>query len=221
MEFIIRISDLFKEVKNHVDVTQLSDKGMVIDRFKLNLPDLISCLTSSTDISWETPILPSNCVKYISHGTPVKCDVYIELPKNQWVVSYAEHHFKVGFPRMILKYQIYGNNIQDLFIVAVKDGEKISGDTPLYYFPYTNMHSNHRVCMGQTQFPPLKAIRDLESMHLLFFAAPFSHENGAKTLLNLGLSKLFEKFSKTDFDDEILIPVGKTFNELFKFETKN
>ncbi|MDC3424283.1 hypothetical protein NC797_07145 [Aquibacillus sp. 3ASR75-11] len=204
-----------------VDITQKQANGVILGEYKMSLSDFIKSLSSSsTDgVRHETPILPNNCIKLVS--TIRGYEVLIELPKRKIPVEYRKKQVTIGFPRMIFKYSIVGESIRSLKIVAVKDSGRINENTGVFYFPYSNVHhSSGEVCMGTNQFPKIDCLSQLDSVHYLFFAAPFGDDYGTMSLAGAGLSELFNKFIDREFDDDLLIPMNSTVKEFFNLNAE-
>jgi len=193
--------------------------------------------------SFETPILPQNCLKYINRpagyrtvnavnqsGESVSLKmksyeqvIFIEVPKKRFDISYYNSEMKdVGFPRLIFGYVIKDQRIQSIYLFAIKDGGRIKDSTMLYKFPYANVIQG-KVCMGSNSLPTIKEIAQLGSMHNLFFAAPSSscYFNGSRNASGINdLRDLYNRMSGQDFPEDWLeskeITFGQFCNNLLK-----
>lgn len=215
MEFHIKITDRLRNFSEHVEVKQTQD-GMVIGEYKMALNDIIRALSNSSTegIGHQTPFLPRNCIKLLTNTYGY--DVFIELEKRQWQIEHTEEgKLMLGFPKLVLKYSVVKDTIQNLKMFAVKDKGLITGDTEMYFFPYSNVHHDSgNVCMGMNVFPEIKHLNQLEKMHLLFFSAPFGNDYGSMAIGH-NLNSLLKTFRDKSFDDEVLMPMNQTFNEVF------
>ncbi|WP_209124375.1 hypothetical protein [Alkalihalobacillus sp. BA299] len=192
-------------------------------KYKMSLNDLLRVLSSSTSgARAESPFLPKNCFKHVK--TSRGYEVYVEIPKQRWMINFNGNMFEVGFPRLIFRYDCIlrstekGNkySVEIARIVAVKGNERITGDTPLFQFPYSHVESNGKVCMGGNKFEEISCLTELETKHNIFFHSPFSTDWGAKTKLGRDVAILFSsEFNQKDFDDEVLLPMDYSFNKLF------
>jgi hypothetical protein len=222
MKFQITITDNLHSFNDYVEVVQTKDSGEKLV-YQMTLLDLIHSLSSSSAeyIKEESPNLPANCRKFVKKNNGKEYDVYIEIPKQQWNVELNGNPFKVGFPRLIFKWNLSKTSagkwkVSLSKIVAVKGTRRISADTPVYQFPYSNVDSNGNVCMGGNQWPEISDMAELETLHSVFFHSPFSNDWGAKTKLNKRLEELFgDIFNEKDFDDEVLVPYGRSFSQFF------
>ncbi|PGT82200.1 hypothetical protein [Bacillus sp. AFS040349] len=216
MEFLIKITDRLRNFSDPVDVIQKNEVGVTLGEYSMSLSNLIKSLTSSITEGerMETPFLPKNCIKCVTKVTGY--EIYIEIPKRQWQINYNGKTETIGFPRLLFTYSLSGNDIQNLKIVAVKENGYIKGDTDLFYFPFPNVHhSSADVCMGTNTFPRIECLNSLETMHYIFFAAPFGDDYGAVNSEGKSMKSLFESLKDSDFDDNLLVPMKVTFNEFF------
>jgi len=222
MDFQINFStDNLHKFDDLVDVLQ-KDQGRVT-QYKMSLNDLVRVLSSSTSgARAESPFLPKNCFKHVK--TSNGYEVYAEIPKQKWMINFNGNMFEVGFPRLIFRYDCTRKStekgekysVEIAKIVAVKGNERITGETPLYQFPYSHVESSGNVCMGGNKIEEIHCLTELETKHNLFFHSPFSTDWGAKTKLKKQLAELFSSdFNQKEFDDEVLLPMELTFNKLF------
>lgn len=217
MEFLIKLTDRLRSFTDYVSVTKQTEQGVVLGEYRMTLSDVIKCLTDSgiEGQRTETPFLPKNCIKLVTKLNGF--EVYIEIPKRQWLVTYQDKQMHIGFPRMVFKYDIYSNQIRFMQLVAIKDDKgRINGETPLFFFPFSNVDKeNSKVCMGSNELPTIKCLSQLDTMHNLFFSAPFGEDYGCITTEGQSVSKIFDLLKEKDFNDEWLVPIGSTFNEFF------
>lgn len=217
MEFLIKISDKIKSFSDYVIVHQKKDNGVLVGEYRMRLKDIVLALSNANSeggLTHETPFLPKNCIKITTKTN--SHEVYIEIPKRKWQITYNNQSFVVGFPRLIFKYFVSNQRIINLKVVAIKGNESINQDTELYRFPYSNVHHfSGDVCMGSNQFPEINNLADLEKMHYLFFGTPFGDDYGASTIKGMPLKDLFEEFTEREFDDDLLVPLQTTFGQFF------
>lgn len=88
--------------------------------------------------------------------------------------------------------------------MALEEGMK------LYQFPYSNVHPSGSVCTGRVVIPEFRALKDLETFHVLFFASSFNHDLTHTHTEPVG--ELFKRFENQSFDDSILMESEMTFN---------
>lgn len=215
MQFQITLTDKLLNFKDYVEVKQIQDNGAVIGEYRMALNDIIRALTDAATegVKQETPFLPNNCIKLVSDA--IGHQVFIELKKRQWPVEFNNEKFMLGFPRLVFKYYVSNKAIHHVKIFAIKEYGAINEHTEMYYFPYSNVHhESGEVCMGMNLFPKIECLTQLETMHLLFFTAPFGNDYGSRAI-GQDLEGLLKAFREKDFDDDVLMPMNKTFNEVF------
>lgn len=220
MKFIIELNDDIENFSEYVTVTKKN--GEIVEGvYKMTLNDLLTEIEDATtreeDII-ETPILPTNCVKFVWRDMfRGSADVYIQIPKNRWNITFFETPIsQVGFPRMIFNYSIDRKKVTLQTIVAIKDNGPINKDTPLYHFPFSHVSSEGHVCMGGNVFPTIEEIQQVGTFHHLFLASPFTTDYGAKTVTGKTVNQLFDVLKNKDFNDEWLLPITHTV-----FDKKN
>ncbi|MCM3443601.1 MULTISPECIES: hypothetical protein [Metabacillus] len=221
MEFLIKLTDRLRNFSDYVSVSNQTEQGVVLGEYRMTLSDVIKCLTDSgvEGTRTESPFLPKNCIKLVTKLNAY--EVFIEIPKRQWLVTYNQEQHHIGFPRMVLRYDIFEDQVRSMQLVAVREEKgRINGETPLYFFPFSNVDKeNSKVCMGNNQVPAVKCLSQLDTMHNLFFSAPFGDDYGCITSEGQSMTKLFSLLKDTSFNDEWLVPIGTTFNEYFSLDS--
>lgn len=194
-----------KDGRNTVGVTECLNG--VTTEYSITLADLLAILQSNQSLtSYISPLLPKNCIK-ITDGNVQK--VYIHVPKTQKAIFYGEKMLKLGFPHLIFKWIVQNEQIFDLYIYATKS-DKFTAETEIYRFPYSNVYHDGRVCMGANKFPVLDNIKQLETLHNLFFGAPFNGELAR----GVGIRKIIKECNNKDFNDDFLEPTGKKLKNI-------
>lgn len=230
MDYVIKLSDKIDDYEGYVEVLRLSDRfdgktesldkmvkienRLIQDLYKMTLSDLIRILSESSagGENISTPILPQNCIKHVWVNRAAKQhEVYIEIPKRRWDITYHSQAFeKVGFPRMIFKYSVSDTKVILSNIVAVQEQVILTDETPLFLFPFSNVNTDTKVCMGGNELPPIKTLSQLSTFHNIFFAAPFGDDYGSKTSNGKTIRELFTVLKDNDFNDEWLVPLKES-----------
>lgn len=209
MDILIKISDTLRSFHEYVDVRQV-DRGRVINEYKMTLHDFVEAIKSSTTQShieepvFETPILPSNCIKYLE--TTSKKIICIDVPANQWETIYADKTGLMGYPRMIFRYEVIEDRVTNLSVVSVEKG-KVTDESKVYFCPTPNVYSNGKICLGMNRFPKITSLNDLRTFHNIFFSAPFTNEVGFRVNGINSFREVFTKFENKNFDESLLIPM--------------
>lgn len=228
MEINIRMtSEQLSNFDDFVEITEIDEGRKTY--YQMSLTNLLSLLSSSdpTGQREESPILPRNCVKFVKSSDGY--EVFIDVPKKRWIINFEQNYVEVGFPRLLFKYVLSqdekGNRKYSVIIdriFALEGKEPLQGDTPLYVFPYSHVQSDGEVCMGGNVLQGVNCLSELENYHLHFIQSPFGVDYGAKTTLDKSLAELIhDTFHEKDFDDKVLLPTIKNFNEMFLLSKKD
>ena len=229
MKWQFEISDCPRNSRYPVIATQIGDNGVRKGPFYLTINDLIQALESGTksfnflaedSISDRTPILPIGTIRYATNQTKTVAVVSMEIDKKYWDIRYEDdkNFYTLGFPRMVVQYTVDLNEgyLSNMKIFAVKDDKKpITDTTPLFRFPFPNVHDNGSVCWGKNERIQVKSLVELERGFQWFVSAPFNEDLGVKTTLGIPNFRMYiEKFENQPFQDEWLIEMNKTFGDI-------
>lgn len=206
MDVLIKLTDQIKSLTDLVEV-RLENKGINVDQYYLSVNELISTLQQTLEDETEqvyfSPILPKNCIGYNKLGDSTS--FYIVFDKCIQQIHYRDEVFNIGLPKLLFIYNLHDLKILDMKVYALKDTKKVDLTTQLYKFPLANVHSDARVCMGSNSFPEIKSYVDLETMSNLFFASPFTDDEGVDVKGLTTMREIITKFQDRNFDDEMLI----------------
>lgn len=160
---------------------------------------------------YSSGVLPKGCIKHeVLSKSGDKQAVWIEVPKAQWDIHFFERPFQqVGFPRLLFRYTVYQKRVTNISVFAVKEDMALEEGMKLYQFPYSNVHPSGSVCTGRVVIPEFRALKDLETFHVLFFASSFNHDLTHTHTEPVG--ELFKRFENQSFDDSILMESEMTF----------
>ncbi|WP_028393948.1 hypothetical protein [Bacillus cihuensis] len=235
MKCQIEISDVPVNSEYPVIVKQVGENGVVRGPYYITIDNLIKALKQEPENLLDadgmrmketsTPPLPFGTIRYSSNEPKTKQRITLEIPKKEWDIRYGDEmdsFYRIGFPRMIVQFLVVtANNISrvdEMRIYAVEDNKKpITDETPLHMFPYPNVgKGNAIVCWGQNQRLEIQSLVELERAFHWFTSAPFNEDHGVRTTLGIPLFRqLIEKIEDKKFDDEWLIPMNKTFGDLY------
>ncbi|QXE03519.1 prokaryotic E2 ligase family D protein [Terribacillus sp. DMT04] len=213
MKFTIVIDDDISNFDDHVLITQ-EEENVTVAQYTMSLSDVSAALNNSRESYTyiETPLLPSNCLKYEKvDGSRVNGgfveNVFVEIPKGNFNITFEDKVYKIGVPRLIIKYSVASSRVFEIAIFALKQGQRIEEDGELFYFPFPNVaHESGVACFGANTLPKVEKIRHLETYHYLFFAAPFGADYGTRVLTNKTILQLFESLDNEEFNDDWLMP---------------
>ncbi|WP_411504315.1 hypothetical protein [Brevibacillus centrosporus] len=157
-----------------------------------------------------TPILPKNTVFYQQQldGTHIVC---LEVERQRINTIYRKEKFaSVGHPKMLFVFSVSGENITNCKVYAVKD-LRLSKETELYRFPFSNVNDNFSACWPDLNSFQLKEIAQLETLPLFFLESPSNDH----LYRGRELKEVFAALENKDFDNSLLERTGLTFGTYF------
>lgn len=163
---------------------------------------------SSTESKIETPILPTNTIKYSEKGN--SCNIILYHEKSTFTATYSDGTIFENCvrPPMILKYQL--NNDNGTFRISnssaygiVDDLLLINDNTQLFGLPFPNISSDGWICWGNNIMSGnIKSLIGLRNYIDRLFIAPFNnHLFNYSFLKNFGINDpkdLFKSLQNID-----------------------
>lgn len=202
-----------------VEVEQHSKKG-VITRKNISPESLSSCILTSRvdDESHPTGLLPEGCIAVVLEKKWAY--YYIRYPELYADFSYfgTEYpHFPI--PRLVFrfKYLLHEHKVTEACLCVVKD-ERLTRDTPTYRYPFSNVHGNQSICLGNNALPVYKDPARLHTLAAYILRMPnnddlYSERNNQ---LHAGFRDLLEQMkNKTPahYYTDVLVKDGKTLKD--------
>lgn len=197
----------------------VDDEGGVIEKDVLpnTLHALIGKALASMDGGWkETPWLPNHCIRYAIANGMQKVLIYVPATRRDiWL--YDQKIEKLPFPDIVFGFVINGTAVYKKYVVVIKESF-IQPDTPLYRYPYSNVHGDGQACWSDT--PAIEDIWQINGLPNIFFTCP---DNG--DLYFGGVNKVSDKpyrqfvesmKGKEFFPKELLMPRNETLADLWK-----
>lgn len=155
--------------KGEVIVEQES-KG-IMARKSIKADDLATCFLASRydDEQHTTGLLPEGCINVTI--TPKYTYYYIRYPDLRVDISYfGTEYLNFPIPRLVFgfKYMPQTKKVAECFVCVTKD-ERLTLDTPLYHYPFSNVRHNLSICTGNNALPIYKNPARLHTLatHLL------------------------------------------------------
>ena len=214
-DMIIRINSECAEV----EVEQRSKKG-VITRKNISPESLSDCILTSRvdDESHPTGLLPEGCIAVVMEKKHVY--YYIRYPELYADFSYYEtEYLRFPIPRLVFcfKYLPRDHKVAGVSLCVVKDG-RLTLDTPTYRYPFSNVHNNLSVCLGNNALPVYKDPARLHTLAAYILRMPnnddlYSDQNNR---LHAGFRDLLEQMkNKTPahYYTDVLVKDGKTLKD--------
>ncbi|WP_218154803.1 hypothetical protein [Paenibacillus sp. UNC496MF] len=104
-----------------------------------------------------------------------------------------------------------GTSLAKAYVACYKD-KYLRDTTPLFKFPYSNVHANGALCYFSTEV--IKDLVQLQTFAYRWRQVPNNdHLTGQRTELDASLRELFEMHQDADFNYDILAPMNTTFGE--------
>ena len=215
---IIKISSVSMEL-----IVEQTNKG-ITSRKTLTPETFAKCVLDSRydDGIHPTGFLPENCFA----ATLVGQDIiyYLRYPELCADISYYGTEYPdFPLPRLVFrfKYSPESGKVISTGLAVVGD-ERLSPDMPTYVYPFSNVHRNKSICLGNNALPVYKDPTRLHTLMRLILGFPnnddmFSAENNK---LELGYRDLLEHLKDKTSDyyyTDVLIPGKETIKDFMNW----
>ncbi|MDE7219463.1 MAG: prokaryotic E2 ligase family D protein [Oscillospiraceae bacterium] len=214
-DMIIRINSDRAEV----EVEQHSKKG-VITRKNISPESLSNCILTSRldDESHPTGLLPEGCIAVVMEKKYVY--YYIRYPELYTDFSYfgTEYpHFPI--PRLVFcfKYSPKTKKVAEASLCVVKD-ERLTLDTPTYQYPFSNVHNNLSICLGNNALPVYKDPARLHTLAAYILRLPNNNDlySSQNNRLHAGFRDLLEQMkhkTPSHYYTDVLVESRETLKD--------
>jgi hypothetical protein len=176
-------------------------------------------LRSSATNGFVTPLLPRGSIRYIESNGGWRSFCFMEVPPHRRTVYYHEAVIEdVPFPRLIFGFELMQrdgkHDITSVMLGALEDQILANEESEVYFYPYTNVYSDFKVCWGGSQLPCLDRISQLTTIPELFFNSPNSDcYYNSSNVSNLPYRELVETLKGKEFPDGFLRKTGRKLSE--------
>lgn len=189
---------------------------------RIDISDLEKALTSSfvqkrMDVEFRTGVLPKGTIEVVAVTLNDNLGHLVVIERKKCIAPFVLHVMDreplscdVGYPRLLFKFAVFAGKVKSLQIRAAKEGP-LQDDTPLYYYPYTNVYHDGNVCMGTYKYPPVKEFWNLNTYPDIFYRLPNSTDLYNRP--GITLRELIEFNREREFDDSLLEPCGETYGQ--------
>lgn len=215
---IIKISSVSMEL-----IVEQTNKG-ITSRKTLTPETFAKCVLDSRydDGIHPTGFLPENCFA----ATLVGQDIiyYLRYPELCADISYYGTEYPdFPLPRLVFRFKHSPESGKVISTgLAVVGDERLSPDMPTYVYPFSNVHRNKSICLGNNALPIYKDPTRLHTLMRLILGFPnnddmFSAENNK---LGLGYRDLLEHLKdKTSayYYTDVLIPGKETLKDFLNW----
>ena len=214
-DMIIRISSERAEV----EVEQHSKKG-VVTRKNITPESLSNCILTSRvdDESHPTGLLPEGCIAVVMEKKYVY--YYIRYPELYADISYyGTEYLHFPIPRLVFcfKYLPADRKVVDVGLCVAKD-ERLTLDTPTYRYPFSNVHSNLSVCLGNNALPVYKDPARLHTLAAYILRLPNNNDlySSQNNRLHAGFRDLLEQMkhkTPSHYYTDVLVESRETLKD--------
>ena len=213
-DMIVRISP----GRNTITVQECSANGVVsyreIDPIEFYFALNGSCISN---VYQRSGFLPEHCL-HISMNAAERHYV-IWNPELRADVIYRDTEYRsFPLPRLIFGLRILGNGkVADCSMGVVAD-ETPTEDTPMFFYPFSNVYEDDRVCTGNNVLPRYKKLSALKSFPRYLLGLPdnddmFDRRHNRKELEHKELMELLRDKDPAYYYTDILVPNGRTLSD--------
>lgn len=216
---VIRISSERAEV-----VVEQTKRGGVIARKNISPETLGACFLNSRhdDERHATGILPEGCIAMVM--TARHHFYYIRHPELQADMTYyGTEYANFPIPRLVFgfKYMPEEGKVAECRVCVVQDG-RLSGDTRLYTYPFSNVGFNGGICMGNNALPVYKDPSRLSSLpgYILRIPNNNDHYSNENNRLNWDYRELLQQMSDkpaSHYYTDVLVESGRTLKDFMNW----
>ena len=213
-ETVIRLSPSTAEIS----VEQYKD-GVVC--YKTVSPEsLMNCFWESRLQSEVYPsgFLPEHCIA-VNVGKEHRW-YFVCCPQRFENISYFGKEYEhFPLPRLVFGFcrETETGTVCQVRLCVVSEG-RLSGDSPTFHYPFSNLYGEGRVCIGRNTLPVYKDPSKLHTLAGYILRMPNNNDNysAANNRLKLQYRGLLEHLKDKDpsyYYSDILIPDGKTLGD--------
>lgn len=215
---IIKISSVSMEL-----IVEQTNKG-ITSRKTLTPETFAKCVLDSRydDGIHPTGFLPENCFA----ATLVGQDIiyYLRYPELCADISYYGTEYPdFPLPRLVFrfKYSPESGKVISTGLAVVGD-ERLSPDMPTYVYPFSNVHRNKSICLGNNALPVYKDPTRLHTLMRLILGFPNNDDMfyADNNKLGLGYRDLLEHLKDKTSDyyyTDVLIPGKETLKDFLNW----
>ena len=200
------------------DPQQLIEEPFEQEGYRYTFAEIVKEENQVSDRKYPTGLLPEGCIAVVMEKKYVY--YYIRYPELYTDFSYYETEYRdFPIPRLVFcfKYLRNEHKVAEVSLCVVKD-ERLMPDTPTYRYPFSNVHGNLSVCLGNNALPVYKDPARLYTLAAYILRMPnnddlYSEQNNQ---LHAGFRDLLEQMkNKTPahYYTDVLVKDGKTLKD--------
>ncbi len=161
--------------------------------------------------------LPDNCL-HVSMNSVERHFILWNPELRADIIYDGKEYLNFPLPRLVFGVRMLENGkVAESFIGVVAD-EKPSPDTPMFHYPFSNVHPDSRVCSGNNIMPRYRNLAALRNFPRYLLGLPDNDDmyDPGKNKLRLGHLELLEHLKDKEpayYYSDILVPNGKTLDD--------
>lgn len=165
----------------------------------------------------ESGFLPENCL-HVSMTTSERHYV-IWNPELRADIIYGDTEYQnFPLPRLVFGLRILENGKVAECSMGVVADEKPTEDTQMFFYPFSNVHPDGKVCTGNNVLPRYKKLFAMKNFPRYLLGLPdnddmFSREKNKKQLAHKELLEHLKDKEPAYYYTDILVPNGHTLGE--------
>lgn len=213
-ETILRISP------DRAEVFVEQETDGVISRKSIAPDTLAQCFLSSRydDEVRATGFLPEGC--FAATMTPKHTWYFIRYPELYADISYFRKEYPhFPLPRLVFGFQylLQEKKVVRSYLCVVKD-ERLNPDTPLFTYPFSNVHRDNSICLGNNALPAYKDPARLHTLAAYILRFPNNNDlySSRNNKLNLEYRDLLEQLKGKEpsvYYSHVLKEKGQTLKD--------
>ncbi len=199
------------------------EENGAISRKSISPDSLTRCFLTSRydDEVHATGLLPEGCIAVSM--TPKHIWYFVRYPELYADISYfgTEYpHFPI--PRLVFGFQylFQEKKVVRSYLCVVKD-ERLTPDTPLFIYPFSNLHSDSSICLGNNALPIYKDPARLHTLAAYILRFPNNNDlySSSNNQLNLEYRDLLEQLKGKEpsvYYSQVLKEKNQTLKDFMK-----
>lgn len=143
--------------------------------------------------------------------------VIIKRRKSKAPFIIGNRTMEIEYPNLLFVADIVNGCFSTLLVMATKD-DIIDYNTELYYYPFTNVYENNRVCLGGNRLN-IAHYEDKKILEIpnLFFSMPNTGSSyRQKNSKGFATNELVSYILENGFNDELLVSQNKRYRDLIE-----
>ncbi len=200
---------IFEDGNVHVEITE----GVKVTTKSIAVDTLVNCIKSSLrSTTVQSGLLPRNVVATTFSTDGIYRRVIVEFTSEQATITYGNTEYEnFPLPRMLFAFRVAESGRVCDVQVAVCGMGKLTKDTPVYYYPFSNVRG-FDMCTGGNPLPKVESLSQLENIPDFIVSLPDNDDYYSEdhNLLKLGHRDLLEHLRDKDrqyYYDRILVPM--------------